>query len=329
MENKVVLVTDNVSEKTKQFTKQYLPENFEIVFAEWDSAILEKELPRAKVLVSASKGISPEMLTKAVSCRLVQKYGAGVNNIDIAGATARGIPVASTPGTNSRSVAESALSLILAVYRQIVRGHNALVQEGKWLKTTLRDHNHELTGKTVGIVGMGNIGRNLVQILKGFDCKIYYYDAFRPSPEQEKELGIEYAEIDDLMAKCDVISLHCPLLPETHHMIDARRIGLMKPEAILINCARGGVVDEKALYDALKSHRILGAGVDTYESEPADNTHPFCTLENIVLGPHNGGGTVEAVENVVKRASTNMISVIERNVIDDKRSIVNAKELNL
>ena len=329
MENKVVLVVDNISAKTKEFTMNYLPQDFEIVFADWNEAVLDRELPRAQIIVSASKSISPEMLAKATSCRLVQKYGAGVNNIDIAGATARGIPVASTPATNSRSVAESALTMILAVYKQVVCGHNALVREGKWLKTVLRDNNHELTGKTVGIIGMGNIGRNLVQILKGFDCKIYYYDAFRPTAEQEETLGIEYAEVDELVQKCDVITLHCHLLPETRHMIDARRIAMMKSEAILINCSRGGVVDEEALFHALSEHHILGAGVDTFESEPADNTHPFCKLDNIVLGPHNGGGTVEAVENVVKRASTNMISIIERGEIEDVKSVVNAKELNL
>lgn len=327
MMEKVILVTDPVSVRTREFTRACIPEEIEVVFADWEPETLARELPRAQVLVSSSRGITSEMLAQAVNCRYVQKYGAGVNNIDIAAATARGIPVGSTPGTNSRSVAESALALILAVYKQIVRGHNALVQEGKWLKTVLRDKNHELTGKTVGIVGMGNIGRNLVQLLRGFDCKVYYYDTFRHSPEQEQALGIEYAEVDELMRCCDVVSLHCPLLPETHHMIDARRLALMKQEAILINCARGGVVDEAALYEALRSGQILGAGVDTFEKEPADSTHPFCTLDNIVLGPHNGGGTVEAVENVVKRAAVNMISVIEAGRIADKSILVNAAEL--
>lgn len=329
MEKEVILVTDKISAKTKEFSLQYLPSQAQVVFSDGSEEILEQYLPRAQVLITSTKGISPEMLRKAEKCLYIQKYGAGVNNIDIPGATQRGIPVGNTPGTNSRSVAETTLTLILAVYKQVVRGHNALVQEGRWLKTVLRDDNHELTGKTVGIVGMGNIGRNLVQLLRGFECRILYYDTYRPTPEQERQLDIEYRDLDELLEQSDVVSLHCPLLPQTRHMIDARRLALMKPGAILINCARGGVVDEAALYQALKQEKLLGAGVDTFEQEPADSTHPFCSLSNVVLSPHNGGGTVEAVENVVKKAAVNIESMLRTGRPAEPSCIVNARELEV
>ena len=323
----VVLVTDPISAKTQQLTLQYIDPQAKVVFSNGDQAVLAEYLPQAQVLITSTKGISPEMLQAAGECRYIQKYGAGVNNIAIPQATRRRIPVGNTPATNSRSVAEAALTLILAVYKQVVRGHNALAREGRWLKTVLRDDNHELTGKTVGIVGMGNIGQNLVALLQGFRCRVLYYDAFRLSPEREQALGVTYLELDELLAQSDVVSLHVPLLDETRHMIDARRLALMKPEAVLINCARGGVVDERALYQALKERRLLGAGIDTFEKEPADQNNPLCSLDNVTLSPHNGGGTVEAVEKVVQKAAENINSILRDGTIAQSAYLVNGREL--
>ena len=323
----VILVTNAISAKTEQLTLKYIDPQARVVFSNGDPAVLEQYLPQAQVLITSTKGISPEMLEAAAECRYIQKYGAGVNNIAIPQATLRHIPVGNTPATNSRSVAEAALTLILAVYKQVVRGHNALVQDGAWLKTVLRDDNHELTGKTVGIVGMGNIGQNLVALLKGFGCRIVYYDVIRQSPEREQALGIAYQELDELLAQADVVSLHCPLVDQTRHMIDARRLALMKPEAVLVNCARGGVVDEQALYQALKERRLLGAGIDTFEREPADRTNPLCSLDNVTLSPHNGGGTVEAVEHVVQKAAENINSIIRDGTIAQPSYLVNAQAL--
>jgi phosphoglycerate dehydrogenase-like enzyme len=315
MSKKLVLVVDGISDKTKELTRKYIDPQAEIIFSDYDPVINDKYAPEAQVMITSTKGVSPELLAKAVNCRYIQKYGSGVNNIAVKEATARNIPVGFVLGGNSRSVAEYALTMALAVLKQTVRGHNALVQEGLWLKTVLRDGNYELSGKTVGIIGFGNIGKNFRQILRGFGCEVMYYDAFRMTPEQEKEHDVTFAEIDDLVSVCDVITLHVPLLPETKYLINERRIGLMKPTAVLVNCARGGVVEEKALYKALKERRILGAAVDTYEKEPMEKTHPFTTLDNIVLGPHNGGGTVEGIEIVVKRASQNINSILKDGTI--------------
>lgn len=181
----------------------------------------------------------------------------------------------------------------------------------------------------MGLIGFGNIGKNFRHLLTGFDCTVVYYDAFRLKPEDEKALDVEYMEIDDLLRVADVVSLHCPLGDSTRHLINAERIALMKPRAVLLNCARGGIVDEAALYDALSSGKLLGAGIDTYEKEPAGKEHPFCTLPNVVLSPHNGGGTVEAVEAVVKNAADNINSMLKNGTVAHKKHIVNAADIHL
>ena len=327
MKKDVVLVVDGISSKTKDYTEKYITKDAQVVFSNGDTGVIERYLGEAKVLITSTKGISSEMMAKAKNCIYIQKYGAGVNNIAVGDATRRGIPVGNVSGANARSVAECAVSLILAVYRQTVVGHNALTQEGKWLKTVLRDKNHELTGKTVGIVGFGNIGRNLRQLLTGFDCRILYYDVFRLPGEKEEELRVTYREIEDLLRESDVVTLHCPLLDATRHFINAERIALMKQDSVLVNCARGGVVDEAALYEALASGRLLGAGLDTYEKEPIDQTNPFCSLPNVVLSPHNGGGTVEAVKAVVKGSADNINAMLSTGKPARATNIVNQEVL--
>ena len=325
----IVLVVDGISEKTKEISRSLIHPEAEIIFSDFDPAINEKYVPEAKVLITSTKGVPPEMLQKAVKCAYIQKYGSGVNNIAVKEASLRNIPVGAVVGSNACMVAEYALTMVLAVYKQLVRGHNALANEGLWLKTVLRDNNYTLTGKTVGIVGFGNIGKAFRKLLRGFDNTVYYNDMFRLTPEEEKAHDVTYMELDAMMATCDVISLHCPLLPETKGIIDERRIGLMKPTGVLVNCARGGIVVETALYEALKNKKILGAGVDTYEEEPMKPKHPFTTLENIVLGPHNGGGTVEGIETVVGRASININSILKSGVIAAPGDLVNRADITL
>jgi D-3-phosphoglycerate dehydrogenase len=329
MSKKIVLVVDGISEKTKEISRQAIDPSAEVIFSDYDPVINEKYVADAQVFITSTKGVPPEMLKKAVNCLYIQKYGSGTNNIAVKEASARKIPVGAVMGGNARSVAEYALTLALAVYKQTVRGHNALVQEGLWLKTVLRDQNYELSKKKVGIVGFGNIGKNLRQVLRGFECDVRYYDVYRLSEEQERSQEVTFMELDDIMRDCDLISLHCPLLPETKGMIDEHRIGLMKPTGVLVNCARGGVVNEAALYNALKERRILGAGVDTYEKEPMEKGHPFTTLDNVVLSPHNGGGTVEGIEAVVLRAAKNINSILADGTIASPEDLVNRADIGL
>ena len=329
MNKDIVMVVDGISPRTKEISRNYITEDAEIIFADGEKAVIDKYIADAKILITSTKGVPGDMLAKATKCIYIQKYGAGVNNIAIADASKRNIPVGNVPGVNSRSVAEHALTLMLAVYKQIVRGHNALVNDGKWLKTVLRDDNYELSGKTVGLIGLGNIGKNLRQLLTGFGCRVVYYDAFRLKAEDEKALNVEYKELDDVLRTADIVSLHCPLTDETRHLINAESIEMMKPTAVLLNCARGGIVDEAALFDALSSGKLLGTGIDTYEKEPAGKDHPFCRLTNVVLSPHNGGGTVEAVDAVVKNAADNINAMLKSGTIIHKNHLVNLSEIKL
>ncbi len=329
LDKSLVLVVDGISEKTEEFTRKYITPKAEIIFSNYDSEVNNKYIADAHVLITSTKGIHADLLSKASKCIYIQKYGSGVNNIAINDANRRNIPVGAIIGGNARTVAEYALTLALAVYKQIVKGHNSLVGEGKWLKTVLRDNNYDVSGKKVGIIGFGNIGQNLRQLFLGFGNEVFYYDIFRLSMEKEKELNVTYLELDDLLSTCDLISLHCPLLPETKYLINEQRISKMKPNAVLVNCARGGIVEEKALYQALKEKRILGAGIDTYESEPMEKGHMFTTLDNVVLGPHNGGGTVECIEYVVKRASLNINSILTTGKVALPDDLVNLKDIKL
>jgi len=323
---KKVLITDKISEKTKKFSRQYITPKANIIFCD-NEGDFEKHIASADVLITSTKGISKDLLDKAKKCIYIQKYGTGVNNIAIPEATERGIPVGNVGGTNARSVAEYAVMLMLSVIKHITTAHNKLVNEGLWLKMVLRDDCYELSHKKVGLIGLGNIGRQVVKLLKGFECEVIYYDVFRLSEKQEKELGVTYTELDDLIKEADVISLHAPLTKETHHLINYNRLKAMKSTAVFINTSRGGLLDENALISVLESGHLLGAGIDVYESEPIDQNHPLTNFERVILSPHNGGGTNEAIEAVVREASVNINSMLLDGIIANKKNIVNLKNL--
>jgi phosphoglycerate dehydrogenase-like enzyme len=299
----------------------------EIFFYDKDSDV-EEHIATADVLITSTKGVSKELLARAPKCIMIQKYGAGVNNIAIDEATKRGIPVGySGAGQNSRSVAEYAVMLMLAVCKHITTAHGKLVGEGLWLKAVLRDTCYELSYKKVGIIGLGNIGRQVVALLRGFQCEISYYDVFHLPAEQEEKLGVRFAGLDALLRESDVVSLHAPLTDQTRHLMNEERLRTMKPTAILINTSRGSLVDEKALVRVLESGHLLGAGIDVYETEPIDQHHPLAKIERVVLSPHNGGGTNEAIEAVVRDACQNINSILIEGRIANEKAIVNMKEL--
>ncbi|MHC1761795.1 MAG: 2-hydroxyacid dehydrogenase [Negativicutes bacterium] len=324
---KKVLITDNISEKTKIWSRKYITQDADVIFYESD-AQRDQYLGTADVLVTSTKPISPEMLAKAEKCIYIQKYGAGVNNIAIPEATERGIPVGNVSGSNALSVAEHAVTLMLGIYKNITTAHNKLAREGKWLKTVLRDRSYELSHKKIGIVGFGNIGRLVAKLLKGFECEILYYDAYRLPAEQEHALVAKYMELDDLVEMADIITLHTPLTAQTHYLINEARLKAMKPNAVLINTARGGLVDEKALVEVLKSGHLLGAGIDCFEVEPIDQNHPLTKFDNVIVTPHNGGGTNEAVEAVVRDSSENINAMLWSGKVANEQRIVNWKDLH-
>ena len=226
--------------------------------------------------------------------RLIQFLSAGYDGMDIERLRQQGIPLCNNGGANSYAVAEHAIMLMLAVSRQLP-DLDRLLRDGKWKSNRFgEEEEHEVAGKTIGIVGLGMIGKTLARRLSGFEVKLIYTDPVRPTPEEAARLNVEYREPDDLFREADIVTLHAPFDKSTHHMICERTLNLMKRDAILINCARGELVDEAALCTALKEKRIWAAGLDVFESEPPDPKNPLFKLSNIVLSPHAAGPTWES-----------------------------------
>ena len=236
------------------------------------------------MIVRSATKVRKEMIDAARNLKVIGRAGVGLDNIDVEYAKSKGIKVINTPGATSISVAELTIGLLLAVMRKIAYADREM-RKGAWPKKKCKGI--EMYGKTLGIIGIGRIGREVAKRARAFGMKVIYYDVYRPDEATEKELGVEYRELDDLISEADVITLHVPLLPETKHMINAERIAKMKDGAIIINAARGGIVDEEALYEALKSGKLYGAALDVYENEPLKESKLF-ELDNIVLTPHIG-----------------------------------------
>lgn len=321
-QNVKIMVFDQISLKMQTMLRNKLGSDFEIVFCEND-ANRETHISTADALITFTRGISKDLIEKADKCKIIQKLGAGVNNIEVDAASKKGIPVCNTQGQNARAVAEHAVMLMLAVYKQLIKAHNGIVREGNWLKTNLRDHSYQLSHKKVGLIGLGHIGKEVSQILQGFQCDMRYFDVYRLPKEQETDFNVSFMELDQLLRSCDIISLHAPLTDQTYRLIDENKLLLMQVNSILINTSRGGLIDEKMLYLFLKEKKLLGAGLDVFEEEPIDLKHPLKTLDNVVLTPHIGGGTVEAMENVIEQACRNINQFLLFRSFYDKGDVVN------
>ncbi|MGE0221933.1 MAG: NAD(P)-dependent oxidoreductase [Acetobacteraceae bacterium] len=245
-----------------------------------DEAQLMRLLPACDVLWHVLKPCTAAMIQAAPNLKLIQKIGVGVNTIDLEAAKARGIPVCNLPGTNSRAVAELTLALMLAAIRRVPR-FDAGLRAGVWSDPALQDGIGELGGRTVGLVGYGSIPQILAPVLRAMGCDVIF-SARRPIPDPTgRQVGL-----DTLLAEADVVSLHVPLTPDTERMIDAASLSRMKPGAILVNTARGGLVDQAALTEALRTGRLSAAGLDVFAAEPADPADELFALPNVVVTPH-------------------------------------------
>src|SRR5215216_1830815 len=249
---------------------------------------------------SATK-VSAKVLEKAARLRVIGRAGIGVDNIDVPAATAKGIIVMNTPYGNSITTAEHAISLMLALARQIPQA-DASTQAGKWEKN--RFMGVEITSKTLGVIGCGNIGSIVVDRAHGLRMKVIAYDPFL-SAERARDLGVEKVELEELFRRADFITLHTPLTEKTKNIIDAKSIATMKKGVRIINCARGGLVDEAALRQALDSGHVAGAAFDVFVEEPA-KTNPLFGHPNVVCTPHLGASTAEAQENVALQVAEQM-----------------------
>jgi D-3-phosphoglycerate dehydrogenase len=258
---------------------------------------------------SATK-VTAKILEKAKNLKVIGRAGIGVDNVEIPAATAKGVIVMNTPFGNSITTAEHAISLMLALARQIPEADTS-TRAGKWEKNKFMGV--EIFGKTLGVIGCGNIGSIVADRGVGLKMKVIAFDPFL-SQERAVQLGVEKVELDDLIKRADFITLHTPLTEKTKNIIDADAIKRMKKGVRIVNCARGGLVDEVALYDALKSGHVAGAAFDVFVEEPATN-NPLFSLPNVVCTPHLGASTSEAQENVALQVAEQMSDYLLRGAI--------------
>ncbi|MHA7646819.1 D-2-hydroxyacid dehydrogenase [Nitrosopumilus sp. S4] len=252
--------------------------------------ILEKISNFNIVIVRSRTTITKEMIDKAVNCKIIARVGVGLDNVDQEAAKAKNIRVINAVEGAMNAVAELVLGLMLSLARQTTRGDRA-IRNGQWLKKELKGT--ELRGKYLGIIGLGNIGKRLGRLARGLNMNIIGYDVIPIDEEFSKEVGLMKADLDTLLQSSDYISIHVPLLDSTYHLLDAQKMSTMKKTAKIINTSRGGVVDEEALYDALKNGTLGGAALDVFEKEPATG-NKLAELDNVILTPHIGAQTKEA-----------------------------------
>lgn len=248
--------------------------------------------------------INETALQTAGQLKVISRYGVGVDNVDLNITRQKGIIVTNTPGANSVSVAELALGLILSLARQIPESAQA-VRQGKWPRLA----GLSLEGKTIGILGLGAIGKQLSRRLSGFDCRILAYDPVL-NVEVAKSLNVEMMEMDQVVSNSDFLSLHLPLLPETKNLVNADFLSRMKKGSFIINTSRGEIVDETALYEALKSGHLRGAALDAFTIEPPDPAHPLLNLPQVIATPHLGAQTDGATSNMGWLAMNDCLAVL-------------------
>jgi glyoxylate reductase len=272
--------------------------------------VLLKEVEEVDGLICLlTDSIDEEVLTKAQHLKVISSCSVGYNHIDVQAAAKRGIVVTNTPGVLTETTADLTFTLLMTTARRVVEASDFL-RSGEWGAWSLMQlTGQDVYGATLGIIGFGRIGEALVKRAKGFDMNVLYHSRTRKE-EKEEELGIHYAELGDLLQQSDFVCLLLPYSPEVHHLIGKEELLLMKRTAILINTARGGIVDEEALFQALKAGDIWAAGLDVFEQEPVPVDHPLLSLPNVVMLPHIGSASIQTRMKMARLAVDNLTNVL-------------------
>ena len=289
MKPKVILVPP--SEATGQLARDLAPSGIDLVLAQQGTKEFDAALGTAEYMICYPMVQMPDKFYKsAPKLRLVQLLSAGYDAVDIDAARRAKVPVSNNGGANAISVAEHAMMLMLTVARRVVWQH-ASVAGGRWRGNGPAPAMYELYDKTLGVVGLGNIGRKVARRAQAFGMKIEYYDIKRLTEDEEDALGVKFRLLRELLKRSDFVSLHVPLNASTKHMIGAAELALMKPTAILANTSRGPVIEETALHAHLAAGKIFGAGLDVFDEEPPPSSNPLFKLDNVVLTAHFAGPT--------------------------------------
>ncbi|MDZ4171415.1 MAG: phosphoglycerate dehydrogenase, partial [Methanobacteriaceae archaeon] len=300
-----VIIADSINEKGISD----LEEVAEVVV---DTSITPEELVKTikdfnAIVVRSRTKVTREVIENAPKLKIIARAGVGVDNVDVEAATEKGIMVVNAPESTSITVAEQTMGLMLSLSRKISIADKS-VKEGKWEKS--RFMGSELNNKTLGIIGMGRIGSQVVIRSKAFGMDAMVYDPYI-SEEFAKDLGVKVVDLETIFKESDVITIHVPLTPETKHLVSKEAFEMMKESAFIINCARGGIIDEDALYVALSENKIGGAALDVFEKEPPANS-PLLRLDNIVLTPHIGASSGEAQRDAALIVANEIITVFKR-----------------
>lgn len=312
----------------REVVSRVAPLELELHFAQSYEQSHQHELARdAEVLLPGWAAVSEAMLAQAPRVRMIQKWGIGVDRIDVEAVRRRGLPLAIAAGSNAAPVAELTVALMLAVYRRITYV-NRVMRQGQWPKSEMRESCFQIAGKTVGLVGFGNIGRMVARRLAGFDAQIIYFDARAAEPEVEARLGVRRVTLAELLQSSDIVSLHAPATPQTARMIDAAAIAAMKDGAVLINTARGELVDEGALHAALVVGKLRGAGLDAFDPEPPAADNPLLQLDQVVVTPHAGGGVFDNVEHVAHHVLGNIVRFLRGQPLPAADVVLAAGDVN-
>ncbi|HWJ02209.1 MAG TPA: D-glycerate dehydrogenase [Verrucomicrobiae bacterium] len=314
MEKPKVYVTRKLMDQVMEYLNQHCTVKV------WDGeetaprAVVEKEIREVEGLLTVlSVRVDEQLLDLNPGLKIVSNMAVGFDNINVSAATARGVMVGNTPGVLTETTADVAWALMMAAARRVVEG-DKLTRSGGWEAwSPLFMCGQDVYGTTLGIVGLGRIGMAMARRAKGFGMKVLYTKRNRDL-EAEKELGLEYVSMEQLLKDADYVSIHCPLTPETTHLFGEREFNKMKPTAILVNTSRGPVIDEAALFKALKERKIWAAGLDVFEKEPVDPNHPLLTLDNLVVTPHIGSATISTRTKMAMRAAENLVQGVTGHV---------------
>jgi phosphoglycerate dehydrogenase-like enzyme len=286
---RIVLVPP--SAEVGAIARELAPSGFELILLSHTAPDFQTALPGMDYMVCYPSVAMPDTFYRAAPrLKLVQLLSAGYDNVDLAAARRANVPVCNNGGANAVSVAEHSLMLMLAVARKVIWQHGN-VAAGRWRGNAPAPRLYELYGKSLGIVGLGTIGKKTARLAQAFGMRVQYYDIRRLSEEAEDALGVRFRLLRELLASSDVVSLHVPLNASTRGMIGRDELALMKPLAIIVNTARGPVIDEGALHQTLQAGRLFGAGLDVFEQEPPPANNPLLKLDNVVLTAHFAGPT--------------------------------------
>jgi glyoxylate reductase len=308
--------------KPKVFVTRLIPDSgLDMVTGFCEADVWPEELPPPRpVMLERVQGIDGllSLLTDIIDgalmdaagagLKVISNYAVGFDNVDVPEATRRGIPVGNTPGVLTDTTADFAFALLMAAARRVVEG-DRFTRAGRWKTWGPRLLlGHDVTGATLGIIGFGRIGKGMAKRAAGFDMRILYHDPQCEDDAYAREIGAECVRLETLYAEADFISIHTPLNKETYHMIGAEALGRMKPSAIVINTARGPVVDMEALYQALKEGHIAAAALDVTEPEPIPADHPLLGLENVIVAPHIASASIATRGKMATMAAANLIA---------------------